>query len=100
MLYLPARYRDWKREAIASLTLQAFEIGLELPLNSATVTISLVGKHPRRGDPDNIAGSILDALVQSGILKDDSLSVVTSLAIALFHSKDNPTVQITLKRPS
>jgi Holliday junction resolvase RusA-like endonuclease len=56
----------------------------------------LLGKHPRRGDLDNIAGSVLDSLVQAGILKDDSLRVVSSLAIALQWSKEAPTVSIKI----
>jgi Holliday junction resolvase RusA-like endonuclease len=51
------------------------------------VAILLQGKHSRRGDADNIAGAILDALVQAGVLKDDSLIHVKGLAVALEWSK-------------
>jgi Holliday junction resolvase RusA-like endonuclease len=94
--FMPPRYREWKRDAITALTLQAIEMHLGQPLTHAAVSITLVGKHPRRGDLDNIAGSVLDALVQSGVLKDDSLSVVSSLAIALQWSKETPAVQIEI----
>lgn len=94
--FMPHRYQQWKREAITALILQAQEMGLAQPLSAAAVNITLLGKHPRRGDLDNISGSILDALVQSGVLKDDSVAVVWSLAIALYWSKESPSVEITL----
>jgi Holliday junction resolvase RusA-like endonuclease len=95
--YHPHRYQHWKRDAITSLTLQAVELGLNEPLSGVAIKIQLVGKHSRRGDLDNIAGSVLDALVQAGILKDDSLSVVSGLAIALQWSKEPPIVRIRIE---
>lgn len=94
--YHPHRYRDWKSATIFTFRAQAVELGLTTPLSGVEITIQLLGKHPRRGDLDNIAGSILDALVQSGVLKDDSLSVVSSLAIALQWSQQTPIVQIEI----
>jgi Holliday junction resolvase RusA-like endonuclease len=55
-----------------------------------------LGKHSRRGDLDNILGSILDALVQSGILPNDNAKVIVSKSIQLFHSKDDPVAYIKI----
>jgi Holliday junction resolvase RusA-like endonuclease len=74
--YLPSKYRDWKEEAIAQLFTQSRP---PQPLAKATISIAVGGK--QRGDLDNIAGAILDALVQSGILLDDRISVVSKLSI-------------------
>ena len=80
----PERYRNWKRDAISLLRPQY----LWAPLSGVAVSIQLIGKHSRRGDADNIAGAILDALVQAEILKDDNLVSVHSLAIELQYSKN------------
>jgi Holliday junction resolvase RusA-like endonuclease len=93
---MPHRYQDWKALAVGALSDQAKAQVLDIPITSATVQIELMGKHPRRGDLDNIAGSILDVLVQAGILRDDSISVVSSLTIALEYSSQPPMVQIQL----
>ena len=75
--YLPQKYRDWKDNAIIELLSQS---GQTEPIARAEISIELFGGH--RGDLDNLAGSVLDALVQSGILLDDRLSVVSKLSIA------------------
>ncbi len=77
--HLPANYRDWKESAITELISQSLPTN---PLVKAEVSISIGGK--QRGDLDNIAGAILDALVQSGILLDDRLSVVSKLTVEHF----------------
>ncbi len=75
-VHLPAKYRDWKDNAIAELLTQSRPME---PISRAEVSISVGGK--QRGDLDNIAGAILDALVQSGILLDDRISVVSKLTV-------------------
>jgi Holliday junction resolvase RusA-like endonuclease len=77
--YLPDNYRDWKDDAIAQLLTQSRPPD---PMAKAEVSIAIGGK--QRGDLDNIAGAILDALVQAGILLDDRLSVVSKLTIEHF----------------
>ena len=77
--YLPSKYRDWKEDAIIELLSQSRP---SQPLEKATISIAIGGK--QRGDLDNIAGSILDALVQAGILLDDRISVVSKLSIEHF----------------
>jgi Holliday junction resolvase RusA-like endonuclease len=78
-VHLPANYRDWKEDAIAQLLSQSRPT---CPIDKAEVSIEIGGK--QRGDLDNIAGAILDALVQSGILLDDRISVVSKLSIEHF----------------
>jgi Holliday junction resolvase RusA-like endonuclease len=77
--FLPTNYREWKNQAIAQLLTQPRPPD---PMIKAEVSIAIGGK--QRGDLDNIAGAILDALVQSGILLDDRLSVVSKLSIEHF----------------
>ncbi|NJM47284.1 MAG: RusA family crossover junction endodeoxyribonuclease [Alkalinema sp. RU_4_3] len=91
--FMPENYRCWKTLAIVCLKSQY----QGEPLQAAAVSIVLRGKHPRRGDADNISGSILDALVQAGILRDDNLMVVPSLAVRLeWDKKADPIVMVQL----
>ncbi|MBT9159574.1 MAG: hypothetical protein DDT26_00833 [Dehalococcoidia bacterium] len=75
--YLPANYRKWKDAAIASLRQQL--PSQWCPRCGVAITIAIGGK--QRGDADNIAGAVLDALVQAGVLEDDRLACVPQLLI-------------------
>lgn len=88
--YLPQKYRDWKDNAIVELLSQSGQTG---QIMRAEISIDLFGAH--RGDLDNLAGSVLDALVQSGILLDDRLSVVSKLSIA-HHTSRTPSCAIDI----
>ncbi|MEO1391186.1 MAG: RusA family crossover junction endodeoxyribonuclease [Cyanobacteria bacterium J06634_6] len=91
--YHPHRYNNWKKGAIADISSQ-YEGN---PLEYAEVTISLSGKHNRQGDADNVAGSILDALVQARVLVDDNMKRVPSLTIALdWQKKAEPKTVVVL----
>jgi Holliday junction resolvase RusA-like endonuclease len=93
--YMPQNYRDWKECAIADLA-QQYQ-GKEPMAALSEVSIALTGKHSRRGDLDNIAGAILDALVQARILANDNLTVVPKLSIGLsFDKKKEPVTTIQL----
>lgn len=94
---MPPAYRSWKAAAIASFRLQAIQQDIITPIPKAAISITLSGKHPRRSDCDNLAGAVLDVLVQSGVLQNDNLNCVPSLAIALSWSKASPIAEITLK---
>ncbi len=89
--YLPKRYRDWKDAAIASLRQQLPSDWV--PRCGVAITIAISGK--QRGDADNIAGAVLDALVQAGVLEDDRLSCLPQLNISHLPKLANGAV-ITL----
>ena len=81
--FIPKKYRQWKDGAIAEFKRQW---GDRSPLgHPVSVSISLRGKHYKGSDLDNLAGSILDALQQAGILKNDNCGHVPSLSIRLAH---------------
>lgn len=93
-IFMPPKYREWKKNAIARLINQTNEHSL----TNIKVNVILIGKHNRRGDADNIIGSILDALVQSEILADDNLCCVTGISLELrYDKKKDPytVIQIT-----
>lgn len=91
--YLPKRYREWKEQAISQLISQLPPT--HKPLGKCAVAINLYGS--LRGDLDNLAGAILDALVQSGAIKDDRLSVVRKLTVTHDKSKIKGAVVLVEK---
>ena len=95
-VHLPMKYRNWKNNAIASLTKQKEGMEAEFPLRGVVIAICLRGKHHRGSDSDNILGSILDALVQAKVLKNDNMTAVTGASIYLLHSEDAPTVTLSI----
>lgn len=92
--YMPSRYRCWKTLAISRLKSQYWGD----PMENVSVSITLSGKHPRRGDADNISGSILDALVQAGILRNDNLLCVPALCLRLDWNTGEPLVKVTIEQ--
>lgn len=77
------KYREWLNRAVASLKEQARHadlMRLEMPFEEQ-VTVLVVVRFPdrRRCDLDNVLKGVNDALVQAGILKDDSL-ITTQVA--------------------
>ncbi len=81
--YLPFKYCNWKESAIRELRTQSPPLE---PIERCEISIIIGGK--QRGDLDNISGAILDSLTQSGIIKDDRLSVVWRLSIE--HQPSQP----------
>lgn len=81
----PLRYRLWKERAIRQLTTQWQGRGT-LPTAKLIITLGAKGQ---RGDLDNIAGAILDGLVQSGVIVDDRLSCIPEISIKYLPHKSN-----------
>ena len=90
--YTQTSYRLWKEEAIAHLRQQQ----PPLKLSGVRLDVVLEGKHSRRGDADNIIGSLMDALVQAGILANDNLVCVTGISLELNYNQDNPKTYIAI----
>ena len=67
------------------------------PFKKALVCISYYFKDKRRRDPDNYSGKfILDGLVRSGVIEDDSFSQIT-LQLKGYYDKNNPRTVIYIK---
>ena len=75
--YLPKRYRLWKENAIVLLKEQLPD-GFKA-IEKCSIDVVLHGS--MRGDLDNLVGAVLDAMVQSKIIKDDRLSILRKLTI-------------------
>ena len=97
--YTDSRYRDWKKSAallvssawrhlpISEAVAVSIEITVQRP-KSKPARGSVHGRYwrpqgdypcPTRGDVDNYAKSVLDALVQGGLLTDDRIVVELSI---------------------
>ncbi len=77
---LPKNYRGWKNTAYLEIISQLQENGIkELSIQKAAVEMQFVGSH--RGDLDNLAGSLMDILCETKIIKDDRVSCVSRLLV-------------------
>lgn len=95
-MFLPENYRNWKNDAIAQL----IDAGLpEKPIEACQLEVILIGKHSRCGDADNTIGSILDALVQSGVLIEDNMNKVSKISCELVHWKGLEPQALVLIKP-
>lgn len=69
-----------------------------LRISSCEMEILLYFPTKARHDADNYTPKFInDALVESGLLPDDSFSVIKSLKICGFYDKENPRIEIHLK---
>lgn len=67
------------------------------PIKKAEVKITYYFKDKRRHDPDNYSGKfLLDGLVKSGVLEDDSFSNI-DLILKGNYDKKNPRTEIIIK---
>jgi Holliday junction resolvase RusA-like endonuclease len=77
---LPRNYRGWKNTAYLEIISQLEENGIkELLITKAEVEMQFIGSH--RGDLDNLAGSVLDILCETKIIRDDRVSCISRLVI-------------------
>jgi Holliday junction resolvase RusA-like endonuclease len=95
--YSHTGYRTWKLGAIGCLRSQW---GDRPPIDyPVEVAIVLAGRHRRGGDADNIAGAVLDSLVQGEVLKSDNLVHIPKLSIEIQHNlKKAPIATIALTK--
>jgi Holliday junction resolvase RusA-like endonuclease len=77
---LPKNYRYWKNTAYLEIISQIQErTTFELPIKKVAVEMQFVGSH--RGDLDNLAGSLMDILCETKIIKDDRVSCLSRLLV-------------------
>lgn len=70
-----------------------------LPFRSAKVKIVIYSKTSLANDLTNKAESIMDLLVDTGILKDDNWSVVSSILLEYGGAdRSNPRAEVTIEK--
>lgn len=72
LIYTESRYGEWKKSAVLQIKT------LKLPMFTIPVKVICYFVNFFSSDSDNLTGSVLDILVQSGVLRNDSSSFVTS----------------------
>ncbi|MCR5218593.1 RusA family crossover junction endodeoxyribonuclease [Treponema sp.] len=75
-------YQEWHSTTIASLFCQAVRQKIKTPISGpVTICVEFCHKNLHRKDSDNGLSSILDALVDAAILKDDNWQIVTNIIV-------------------
>lgn len=88
------RYTEWHRDAIAQICHQTHE---KAPYNDAiALSIHFTHGDRRRRDSDNGVSSILDLLVDAGILLDDKWEIVQEIHVKNTYEKNNAGCQIVI----
>jgi len=78
--YLPEDYRQWKETTTIELIRQIKNKKIEVPIKGPIhLVIEYYGR--AQGDLDNIAGAIMDALVNAKIIDNDNVKHIPKLSI-------------------
>lgn len=90
------RYREWHEAALPQVLAQLK--GLRPLLDEpCEVALSFFHGDYRRRDCDNGASSVLDLLVDAGVLSDDNWKIVRSLKVANLYDKGDPRCEIEIR---
>ena len=73
-LFPSYKYTEWHKDAIKQL-------GGKLPIKVKELTLTFYAPDNRKFDLTNKAESIMDTLVDAGLLEDDNYSVVSKLTL-------------------
>lgn len=92
-MLLPSKnYKDWHKEASKSL------VGTSKVENIESIKLTIYAPDRRAGDLTNKAESIMDLLVDNGVIEDDNWNVVPSVILCFGGvDKENPRVEIEIK---
>ncbi len=94
-LLLPSsKYKEWHVDASNQITQQKIQ-----PVKGCieSVTLTFYAPDKRKFDLTNKAESIMDLLVDNGIIEDDNYSVIPNLQLKFGGvEKENPRVEISL----
>ncbi len=84
-VYHDSKFDTWHKKAMAELEPQALVEGCIAKTSSITLVFSFESQ--RKKDLDNVASSVMDLLVDAGILKDDSYKIVPQLILLGSYNK-------------
>ena len=90
--FIPSEnYTLWQQE-------QSYRIKkIRIPIANATIKITIFAPDKRTADLSNKAESVMDLLVDNGILKDDSWFVVNKLLLVFGGvDKENPRAEVEI----
>ena len=89
------KYSEWHRNASTQILLQAKDVNICEPIK---ITMEFTHGDLRRRDSDNGCSSILDLLVDNGILQDDNWQIVQEISIKNNYKKNSSFCKITIDK--
>ena len=92
--FMPSDYQKWMKQAVFLLKTQWKESPLQ---KVKKITVNMFGARAQ-GDSDNFIGSVFDAMVKAGVIRDDSVSVVPHHEAKWERTKTLPSIEITIER--
>ena len=81
-VYMPPKYAEWKESAVIDLMNTRF-----IAIGKVSLEITFINAIRGNADCDNAAGSIMDALVKSGVLCGDSAATIGKLVVENYQEK-------------
>ena len=90
------RYTEWHNQASLQINLQKTNNNYTKPIEHCTIEIEFIHGDLKRRDSDNGTSSILDTLVDTGIIIDDNWRVVERIKITNLYDKGNPSCEINI----
>ena len=88
-----AKYQEWHKDASKQLT-GAYKVGI----CPSTIEIKLFSPDMRKSDLTNKAESIMDLLVDNGVLEDDNWFCCPNISLKFGgQDKENPRAEISIK---
>lgn len=89
------RYLAWQKDAVIEIQTQTKERGID----SASISLKIFSDTKRKADLTNKAESVMDALVDAGVLEDDNWFVCGDVRL-LFGGvdKDNPRAEVEINK--
>lgn len=90
------RYQEWHESAMEQIKLLA-NVPKEPIFNPVLVHLVFCHGDMRRRDSDNGCSSIMDLLVDAGILEDDKWQIVQNIGITNKYKKNDAYCEITIQ---
>jgi Holliday junction resolvase RusA-like endonuclease len=81
-VHMPPKYAEWKQNAVIDLRNARF-----IASGKVSLEITFINAIRGNADCDNAAGSIMDALVESGVLAGDSVATIGKLVVENYQEK-------------
>ena len=81
-VHMPPKYAEWKESAVIDLMNTRF-----VAIGKVSLEITFINAIRGNADCDNAAGSIMDALVKSGVLCGDSAATIGKLVVENYQEK-------------
>ena len=91
------RYREWHSDA--EMQLRGLRGSLpESPIETqCEITLNFIHGDKRRRDSDNGTSSIMDLLVDCGILSDDNWNIVRTIHVLNNYQKNEPKCDVLIR---